>query len=64
MIEGAVLDGAEVLAVAPLTLSRAASIALRPTKNLPCTLRIQTHVSSRAYTSQLHVFESEVHVPR
>ena len=63
-LEGGVLEGAEVLAVAPLTQSRVAAISLRPTKNQPCTLRVQTHVSPRAYTAQLHVFESEVHVPR
>ena len=63
-LEGGVLDGAEVLAVAPTTQGRVAAISLRPTKNQPCTLRVQTHVSPRAYAAQLHVFESEVQVPR
>jgi hypothetical protein len=41
------LDGAEILAITPLSIGGAASLPLRPIKNQPCMLRIQTHVASR-----------------
>ena len=62
--EGGVLEGAEVLAMVPLAVGRVAQFPLRPSKNQPCVLRVQTHVASRLMSSQLHVFESEVSIPR
>ena len=58
------LDGAEVLAIVPLSSGKQAKFPLRPSKNQPCKLKIQTHVASRLMSSQLHVFESEIQVPR
>ena len=37
---------------------------LKPLKNQPCSLRIQTHLASRLLSTQLHVFESEIKIPR
>ena len=62
--EGGVLEGAEVLAMVPLAAGRVAQFPLRPSKNQPCVLRVQTHVASRLMSTQLHVFESEVSIPR
>jgi Ciliary BBSome complex subunit 2, C-terminal len=64
MTEGGVLDGAEVLAIVPLSSGKIAKFPLRPAKNQPCKLKIQTHVASRLMSSQLHVIESEIQVPR
>ena len=63
-LEGVVLEGSEVLATTPLSQGKIASFPLRPSKNVPCTLRIQTHLASRLLSSQLHVFESEIKIPR
>ena len=30
----------------------------------PCTLRIQTHIATRSLLSQLHVFETDITLPR
>lgn len=54
----------EVIAISPKAQSRVALLPLRPTKNTPCTLRIQTHVATRSLGAQLHVFESDVLLPR
>ena len=63
-LEGIVLEGTEVLAIAPLSIGRVASFPLKPLKNQPCSLRIQTHLASRLLSTQLHVFESEIKIPR
>jgi hypothetical protein len=63
-LEGNILDGSEVLAITPLSQGRIATFPLRPLKNQPCLLRIQTHLASRLLSTQLHVFESEIKIPR
>lgn len=62
-LEGAMFEGSEVLAVSPPTLTRAASLPLKPSKNQACTLRIQTHIAVRSHLSHLHVFETDITIP-
>lgn len=62
--EGAVLTGCDVVTISPFPPRRSASISLKPAKNLPCRLRVQTHVAVRGYSSHLHVLEQEVAIPR
>lgn len=63
-LEGIVLEGSEVLATTPLSQGKIAIFPLKPSKNQPCTLRIQTHLASRLLSTELHVFESEIKIPR
>ncbi len=63
-LEGVVLVDREVLAISPKAQSKLAVLPLKPAKNSPCTLRIQTHVATRSLGAQLHVFETDVKVPR
>lgn len=64
-IEGVVLGtGREVLAFAPAALSRATTLPLRPTRNQPATVRVQSHIASRSLTSYLHIFEKDIQIPR
>ena len=53
-----------MLAMVPSTLGKIALFPLRPAKNQPCLLRVQTHVSARHLSTQLHVFDAEVSIPR
>jgi len=62
--EGVILENAEVLAVSPTSLSRNASLPLRPSKLQSGLLRIQIHISARNFNSELHVFEVDVEIPR
>jgi hypothetical protein len=62
--EGVVLVDREVLAIAPRAQSKVAVLPLRPTRNAACTLRIQTHVALRSSGAQVHVFETDVVVPK
>ncbi len=54
----------EVVAISPKAQSKIAVLPLKPAKHCPCTLRIQTHVATRSLGAQLHVFESDVVLPR
>eukprot|EP01034_Spumella_vulgaris_P021413 gene21413-27443_t len=63
-LEGIVLVDREVVAISPKAQSKLAVLPLKPAKHCPCTLRIQTHVATRSLGAQLHVFESDVVVPR
>jgi Bardet-Biedl syndrome 2 protein len=69
-LEGIMLDGGkEVIAFAPknqVTSSgaRSATLSFCPSRNQPVKLRIQTHVASRSLTTYLHVFETDIAVPR
>jgi Bardet-Biedl syndrome 2 protein len=69
-LEGIMLDGGkEVIAFAPknqITPSggRSTVLSFCPTRNQPVKLRIQTHVASRSLTTYLHVFETDIAVPR
>eukprot|EP01035_Chromulina_nebulosa_P037034 gene37034-49968_t len=63
-LEGVVLVDREVIAISPRAQSKIAVLPIKPTKNSPCTLRIQTHIATRSLLSQLHVFETDVTLPR
>eukprot|EP01041_Mallomonas_annulata_P010049 gene10049-20934_t len=63
-LEGAVLSGLEVVAIAPQGFSRTAVLPLHPTRNIPCTIRIQAHLMVRGYPTSLHVLEADVLLPR
>ncbi len=62
--EGIVLVDREVIAISPRPQSKVAILPFKPAKNSACTLRIQTHVATRSLGAQLHVFESDVIVPK
>lgn len=63
-LEGVLLVDREVIAISPKAQSKTAVLPLTPTKNSPCSLRIQTHVAARSLITQLHVFEIDMKVPR
>lgn len=65
-LEGAVLDGCEILTVstALAAQSKSAVVPLRPVRNQACQLRVQAHVAARSMASQLHVFETTVSLPK
>lgn len=69
-LEGIMLEGGrEVIAFAPKnqvtgTGGRSATLSFRPSRNQPAKLRIQTHIASRSLTTYLHVFETDITVPR
>eukprot|EP01038_Epipyxis_sp_PR26KG_P005701 gene5701-7869_t len=63
-LESIVLIGKEVVAISPKEQSKIAILPLKPTKNSACTLRIQTHVATRSLGAQLHVFETDITIPR
>lgn len=59
-----VLADREVVAISPKAQSKVALLPLKPAKHSPCSVRIQTHVATRSLGTQLHVFETDVKVPR
>lgn len=62
--EGIALAGNEVQVVSPLNPSRAASLNLKITKSQPCSLKVQAHLANRGSSTQMHVMEGEVFLPR
>ena len=62
--EGIAFAGNEVQAVSPINPGRAASLNLKISKSQPCTLRVQAHLAVRGSSSQMHVLEGEVFLPR
>jgi len=63
-LEGVVFSDREVMAFSPKTQSRSATLSLRPSRNYDCKLRVQTHVASRSLQTQLHVFETDINIPK
>eukprot|EP00607_Mallomonas_marina_P009864 CAMPEP_0182420674 /NCGR_PEP_ID=MMETSP1167-20130531/5644_1 /TAXON_ID=2988 /ORGANISM="Mallomonas Sp, Strain CCMP3275" /LENGTH=760 /DNA_ID=CAMNT_0024596939 /DNA_START=242 /DNA_END=2524 /DNA_ORIENTATION=+ len=63
-LEGAVLSGLEVVAVSPLGNSKTVVLPLHPVRNIPCSIRIQAHLTVRGYPTSLHVMEADVLLPR
>ena len=63
-LEGAVLSGLEVVAITPIGMSKTAVIPLYPIRNIPCSIRIQAHLTVRGYPTSLHVLEADVCLPR
>lgn len=52
------------MAISPKSQSKIALLPFKPAKHTQCTLRIQAHVATRSLGAQLHVFESDVVVPK
>lgn len=62
--ESGILDGCEILAIAPMINGKSTSLPLRPAKHSACKIKIQTHLAARGLSHQLHVFENEVKIPK
>lgn len=68
--EGVLLEGGrEAVAFAPKNLvtssgGRSVCLSLRPQRHQAAKLRVQTHLAARSLTSYLHVFETDISVPR
>jgi hypothetical protein len=62
--ESVILAGNEILTVTPSLPSKQASVLIRPVRNVACQLRVQTHVAVRGFTSNLHVFEEIISIPK
>jgi Bardet-Biedl syndrome 2 protein len=63
-LEGIILVEREVIAIAPKPQSKSAILPLKPNRNAGCKLRIQTHVATRSLGQQIHVFETDIEIPK
>jgi hypothetical protein len=63
-VDGAILHGHEVVAISPYPARRSAVLSMKPAKDVPAKLRVQTHIAVRGYASHLHVLEKTVDIPR
>jgi len=63
-LESVILSGSEILTVTPSLPTRQSSVLIRPLRNAPCCLRIQTHVAVRGFNNNMHVFEEMISVPK
>ena len=62
--EGNLLENTEVVAVSPVGLSKSACVYLRPNRVLLGKLRVQVHISTRSFNTNLHVLQVDVEIPR
>jgi hypothetical protein len=63
--EGLLLAGQEVCSVSPMNLTNYAVLPIKPARNMQYTLRVQTHVASRGFSStHIHVFEADLMIPK
>lgn len=63
-LDGVVLIDREVIAISPRPQSKIAVLPLKPSRNLPCNIRVQTHVATRSLGAQVHVFETDISLPK
>lgn len=63
-LEGVIMVDKDVLALSPHTLNRQAFLPLTPSRNVACTVRLQTHLSTRSQSTQLVVFEKDLVIPK
>ena len=58
------MEGGEIITITPSKPTKEAIIPIQPLRHSACTLRVQSHVSVRGFTSNLYVFEEMVDIPR
>jgi Bardet-Biedl syndrome 2 protein len=64
-LEGVILIDREAVVISPAKpQSKTAILPLKPSRNLGCKLRIQSHIATRALGTQIHVFETDIEIPK
>jgi len=63
-LEGVILVDREAIAITPRAQSKWAILPLRPNRNAPCKLRVQSHIATRSLGAQIHVFETDINIPK
>jgi Bardet-Biedl syndrome 2 protein len=63
-VEGVIMLDREVVALSPRSHNKEAKLPLLPSRNVACTIRLQTHLSTRSQSSQLVVQETDLQLPK
>ena len=59
------MAGKEVCSISPNNPTNTATLKLKPSRNMSCSFRTQTHLAVRGYTAtHLHVFEADISIPK
>lgn len=63
--EGLLLAGQEVCSVSPMNQTNYAILPIKTSRNMQYTLRVQTHIATRGFTStHIHVYEADITIPK